>query len=135
MPSSNNDVEDFDAMLEKQFGYVDDEGNIFYIEDALEEEERKEDVGADSHDLPQELRDTKPDEEKAEPLEKDVSDLSANEIKAEEEPPAAPALCKRINPALMIRGSTLYVYGGVLEDGDREITLDDFCSLDIKRLD
>ncbi|KAI9912616.1 hypothetical protein PsorP6_006206 [Peronosclerospora sorghi] len=135
----DNGVEDFDAMLEKQFGYVDDEGNIVYIEDALEEEERKEDVGTDSHDLPPPLRDTKPDveeeEEKAEPLEKDVSDLSANEIEAEEEPPAAPAPCPRINPALMIRGSTLYVYGGVLEDGDREITLDDCWSLDLKRLD
>ncbi|KAI9905124.1 hypothetical protein PsorP6_019055 [Peronosclerospora sorghi] len=81
------------------------------------------------------LCDTKPDveeeEEKAEPLEKDVSDLSANEIKAEEDPPAAPDLCPRINPALMIRGSTLYVYG----DGDREITLDDCWRLDLKRLD
>ncbi|KAI9916904.1 hypothetical protein PsorP6_017868 [Peronosclerospora sorghi] len=131
----DNDVEDFDAMLEKQFGYVDDEGNIVYIGYALEEEERKEDVGADSHDLPQALRDTKPDveeeEEKAETLENDVSDLSANEIKAEMEPPAAPAPCPCINPALMIRG----IYGGDLEDGDREITLDDCWSLVLKHLD
>eukprot|EP00644_Phytophthora_capsici_P012416 jgi/Phyca11/121937/e_gw1.46.430.1 len=46
-----------------------------------------------------------------------------------------PAPCPRINPAVMIRGSTLYVYGGVVEDGDREITLDDCWSLDLKRLD
>jgi hypothetical protein len=43
--------------------------------------------------------------------------------------------CPRINPALIIRGSTLYVYGGVVEDGDREITLDDCWSLDLKRLE
>ncbi|KAL7689016.1 putative kelch-type beta propeller [Plasmopara halstedii] len=75
--------EDFDAMLEKQFGYVDDEGNIVHTEDAHEK--------------------TKEDEEKDE--------------------------------SLMIRGSTLYVYGVVVEDGDREITLDDCWSLDLKRLD
>ncbi|RLO01966.1 hypothetical protein DYB28_012316, partial [Aphanomyces astaci] len=41
----------------------------------------------------------------------------------------------RINPALIVRGNTFFVYGGVLEDGDREITLDDCWSLDLKRMD
>lgn len=33
--------------------------------------------------------------------------------------------CPRINPCLMIRGNSLYIYGGVTEIGDVEITLDD----------
>jgi hypothetical protein len=41
----------------------------------------------------------------------------------------------RINPCLMIRGSTLYVYGGVTELGDVEITLDDCWSLDLNKRD
>ncbi|CEG48418.1 Protein containing repeated kelch motifs [Plasmopara halstedii] len=126
--SEKEEVKDFDAMLEKQFGYVDDEGNIVYIEDAHEE--------------------TKEDEEKDECQHFDQSFVSEAEEKKEEEEEFIvgeeskmvdelniPAPCPRINPALMIRGSTLYVYGGVVEDGDREITLDDCWSLDLKRLD
>jgi hypothetical protein len=41
----------------------------------------------------------------------------------------------RINPCIMIRGSTLYVYGGVTELGDVEITLDDCWSLDLNKRD
>ncbi|KAF4318543.1 hypothetical protein JM18_006249 [Phytophthora kernoviae] len=80
------------------------------------------------------------EEEESKEEEKEVEKLIApveegkDDEEAEEEP-TAPAPCPRINPAVMIRGSTLYVYGGVVEDGDREITLDDCWSLDLKRLD
>ncbi|RLN45358.1 hypothetical protein BBO99_00008283 [Phytophthora kernoviae] len=141
------DVEDFDEMLEKQFGYVDDEGNIVYIEDAHEEEETKEGE-EDDNDLAQTSEPRAVDqvellldeEEESKEEEKEVEKLIApveegkDDEEAEEEP-TAPAPCPRINPAVMIRGSTLYVYGGVVEDGDREITLDDCWSLDLKRLD
>lgn len=121
------EVEDFDTMLEKQFGYVDDEGNIVYIEDAHEEEETKEEE--DELGFEEESKEEEKEEEK--PV---VIDESQTEDPEEQEL-AAPAPCPRINPAVMIRGSTLYVYGGVVEDGDREITLDDCWSLDLKRLD
>jgi hypothetical protein len=39
----------------------------------------------------------------------------------------------RIKPALVIRGNILYVYGGILEVGDREVTLDDVWTLDISK--
>ena len=39
----------------------------------------------------------------------------------------------RIHAAVAVRGSTLYVYGGVLEVGAREVTLDDCWSLDLNR--
>ncbi|OWY98875.1 hypothetical protein PHMEG_00030238 [Phytophthora megakarya] len=135
----DEEVEDFDAMLEKQFGYVDDDGNIVYIEDAHEEEETKEE---NDGDLPQDPRSAKQVEleleEEEETKEEEKPAVVPEESKPEEpeeEEPAAPAPCPRINPALMIRGSTMYVYGGVVEDGDREITLDDCWSLDLKRLD
>ncbi|KAE9089031.1 hypothetical protein PF010_g19158 [Phytophthora fragariae] len=136
------EVEDFDAMLEKQFGYVDDEGNIVYIEDAHEEEETKEGEEGDDDDLPKEPRSAKQveleleeDEETKEEEKEEEKPVVVASDEPEEEEPAAPAPCPRINPAVMIRGSTLYVYGGVVEDGDREITLDDCWSLDLKRLE
>ena len=39
----------------------------------------------------------------------------------------------RINPCLMIKGHTLFLYGGVTEMGDVEMTLDDCWSLDINK--
>ncbi|KAG3084915.1 hypothetical protein PI124_g18254 [Phytophthora idaei] len=123
------EVEDFDTMLEKQFGYVDDEGNIVYIEDAHEEEETKEEEKEDEQQIELDLEEETKEEEKPIVVEESKSE------EPEEEEPAAPAPCARINPAVMIRGSTLYVYGGVVEDGDREITLDDCWSLDLKRLE
>ncbi|ETL24800.1 hypothetical protein L916_21258 [Phytophthora nicotianae] len=130
----DEEVEDFDTMLEKQFGYVDDEGNIVYIEDAHEEEETKEDDEQRSaKDIELEFEEETKEEEKVE--EKSVVAEESKVEEPEEEEPAAPAPCPRINPAVMIRGSTLYVYGGVVEDGDREITLDDCWSLDLKRLE
>ncbi|CAH0476097.1 unnamed protein product [Peronospora belbahrii] len=144
MTMRDEDVEDFDAMLQRQFGYVDDEGNIVYIDDGLEEEETKEGEEGDSDD--QGLRSTKyvelklgdEEETKEKGKEEESRVVCDNEIMSgelDEEELTALAPCPRINPALMIRGSVLYVYGGVVEDGDREITLDDCWSLDLKRLD
>jgi len=41
----------------------------------------------------------------------------------------------RINCASVIRGNILYIYGGVLEVGDREVTLDDCWSIDLNKRD
>eukprot|EP00595_Chromulina_sp_UTEXLB2642_P001484 CAMPEP_0196765108 /NCGR_PEP_ID=MMETSP1095-20130614/7610_1 /TAXON_ID=96789 ORGANISM="Chromulina nebulosa, Strain UTEXLB2642" /NCGR_SAMPLE_ID=MMETSP1095 /ASSEMBLY_ACC=CAM_ASM_000446 /LENGTH=757 /DNA_ID=CAMNT_0042122529 /DNA_START=202 /DNA_END=2472 /DNA_ORIENTATION=+ len=43
--------------------------------------------------------------------------------------------CPRINSCLVIRGNTLLVYGGVMELGDVEVTLDDCWSLDLNKRD
>jgi hypothetical protein len=41
----------------------------------------------------------------------------------------------RIKPCLFVNGHTLYVYGGLLEVGDREVTLDDMWTLDLRKRD
>ena len=41
----------------------------------------------------------------------------------------------RINPCLMIRGNSLFVYGGVVEVGDVEVALDDCWALDLNKRD
>ena len=39
----------------------------------------------------------------------------------------------RINSSLVIAGHMLYLYGGLLEVGDREVTLDDMWALDLRK--
>jgi N-acetylneuraminic acid mutarotase len=41
----------------------------------------------------------------------------------------------RIKASLFLHGHTLYVYGGLLEVGDREVTLDDLWCLDLRKCD
>jgi len=41
----------------------------------------------------------------------------------------------RINPCLMVKGNTLYIYGGMTELGDVEVTLDDCWALDLNKRD
>lgn len=139
---NGDDEDDFEKMLENQFGYVDEDGNLVYIDN--EEEEEKKEEARDSKTsvevefvVDEEEEESKEEEKQEEqlPFDLQINPSEVVEEKVEEEEEAAPAPCPRINPALIIRGSTLYVYGGVVEDGDREITLDDCWSLDLKRLD
>jgi hypothetical protein len=41
----------------------------------------------------------------------------------------------RMNAALVVKGHILYLYGGIVEIGDREVTLDDMWSLDLRKRD
>jgi len=43
--------------------------------------------------------------------------------------------CPRMNPMLAVKSGTLYLYGGMYEHGDRQVTLSDFYSLDLRRMD
>ena len=54
-------------------------------------------------------------------------------------PPVLPKIrdtpLPRINCASIIRNNTLYIYGGLVEVGDREVTLDDCWSIDLNKCD
>ncbi|KAI5074550.1 hypothetical protein GOP47_0010511 [Adiantum capillus-veneris] len=43
--------------------------------------------------------------------------------------------CGRINGCMVVGRDTLYLYGGLMEVGDREVTLDDLYTLDLNKLD
>ncbi|KAJ9163850.1 hypothetical protein P3X46_023478 [Hevea brasiliensis] len=43
--------------------------------------------------------------------------------------------CGRINSCMVVGKDTLYIYGGMMESKDQEITLDDLCSLNLSKLD
>ncbi|KAH9097002.1 hypothetical protein Ae201684P_011734 [Aphanomyces euteiches] len=138
---SDAEDEEEEAKRQNQFGYVGEDGSIVYIDDDEEEKEKEKSekpvVEADIA-LEEESKEEEVDEVEAllAPSTTDTTEASVA-ANAEEEPAAPPQRMPlpRINPALIVRGNTFYVYGGVLEDGDREITLDDCWSLDLKRMD
>ncbi|XP_067652139.1 kelch domain-containing protein 4-like [Haliotis asinina] len=41
----------------------------------------------------------------------------------------------RMNPLMTVKNGVLYMYGGIFEDGDKQLTLADFYSLDLNKLD
>jgi len=43
--------------------------------------------------------------------------------------------CGRINACMVVGKDTLYIYGGMMEIGDQELTLDDLYILDLNKLD
>ncbi|KAJ4823384.1 hypothetical protein Tsubulata_023426 [Turnera subulata] len=50
-------------------------------------------------------------------------------------PPEVVKPCGRINSCMVVGRDTLYLYGGMMEIKDREITLDDLYSLNLSKLD
>jgi N-acetylneuraminic acid mutarotase len=65
-----------------------------------------------------------------------VSQSSVMKVNKESGAPEPVALSEplpRINASLIVRSNILYIYGGLLEVGDREITLDDLWAFDLKK--
>ncbi|GAA6060520.1 hypothetical protein JCM10212_005601 [Sporobolomyces blumeae] len=105
-------------------------------EDTEDEDERRErereERGSDDDDMddddddgpkPWELAKIKKEEEVAQAEEDDPDD------------PEKSLPGPRYNAMLAVQRNTLYIYGGILENGDREYTLDDFFTLDLTKLD
>lgn len=61
----------------------------------------------------------------------DAYDLSLNENSREN---AIFSPSPRINAGIAVKHNVLYLYGGIIEDGDRQYTLSDFYSLDHRKL-
>ncbi|GAQ82566.1 hypothetical protein KFL_001150260 [Klebsormidium nitens] len=58
---------------------------------------------------------------------------SKEQAEQSEDAPSVP--CGRINASLVVSGNMLLLYGGIMEAGDKEITLDDLWTLDLAKLD
>lgn len=66
------------------------------------------------------------------------SDEEEDEDEGEEEGAAAAALiepCGRSNAMVSVKGGRLFLYGGMFEVGDRQVTLSDLYSLDLHKMD
>ena len=65
-----------------------------------------------------------------------VSQSSVMKVNKESGAPEPVALTEplpRINASVIVRSNILYIYGGLLEVGDREVTLDDMWSLNLEK--
>eukprot|EP01038_Epipyxis_sp_PR26KG_P009482 gene9482-12773_t len=139
------------------FGYIDENGNVIYINlDEMDEAEIKlDDIKVDVNLLNLKLSENEQknrikmnsndfnghnEDEKLLHSKSNNDDLKANEENntnssvnkyfiVNNEP------CPRFNPALIVKGNTLYVFGGITEIGNIEITLDDCWSLDLNKRD
>lgn len=134
---------DVRKLRSNMFAFLDGEGNIVY--EKLKEDEAAEDVAAEEKSE---------DEEAKEEAKQGTSkfgritsnhksvgfqtlqessimilnpDTQASEAVKHAEP------LPRIKATMFVAGSVLYIYGGLLEVGDREVTLDDFWSFDLRK--
>jgi len=153
---------DIDKLRSDFFTFVDGEGNTVYEKidegdenpggsqgDGEEKEEEKESDEEKEKEKEEELDEEKEEEKtptasskkpcKPEPSRsKVVTSSSVMKLNSETkvpEPVSRAEPLPRIQSSLMVSGHTLFVYGGLLEVGDREVTLDDLWSFDLRKRD
>ena len=139
---------DLNKLRENCFAFVDGSGNLVY-EKIDEEDEKKEESDDEGEEKEEEKEEENSDSDDEEEEKQEEKDLRANEKAAKkitassvmilnEETNTTEAVVRteplpRINATALVRGNTLYLLGGILEVGDREVTLDDMWSLDLKK--
>lgn len=123
---------------------MDADGNLVYMQDAFEGEFALSSAIGRASSSEQDESKCEEDESKCEEDESMLKEELTKDTKFECEADNVPASSieeesvvpsARINPAMMLRNHTLYLYGGFSEVADREITMDDCWSLDMKKLD
>jgi Domain of unknown function (DUF4110)/Galactose oxidase, central domain len=128
---------DLTMLRSKMSSFIDGEGNVVYenIESATCYTTRK---ANDSDD------DEEEDEEKEEEKEDDSCNLSKHRESHNSSsgpttsltPPRSMTRIEplpRMNARIVVRNHILYIFGGILEVGDREVTLDDCWALDLRK--
>ena len=149
-----------EKLRSNMFAFVDGSGNLVYEKideedtptmagtDGGETEEEKEE---EKESIEEEKEEEKADEEEKEeeepkertPSKKDhpapskvITSSSVMALNPETKVPEAVVRSQplpRIKANMVLDGHTLYVYGGLLEVGDREVTLDDLWSFDLRK--
>lgn len=153
---------DLDMLRANMFAFVDGDGNIVYERideegegeeklddrvDCIEEEKSEEAVERNEEETKEEIGETKPavNEKRAtmgklasgpRMLNPKITSSSVMLLNPETNIPEAVQRKEplpRINASLVTVGHVLYLYGGILEVGDREVTLDDMWCLDLRK--
>lgn len=127
---------DLTKLRSNMFAFLDGEGNVVY--ENLDDEEKK----AGDEDDDDEVEESKDDDGEDEKRHTKPSRIVVNSaaIKANPqtkvpEPVIRSDPLPRINARLVMVGHVLYVFGGLVEVGDREVTLDDLWRFDLKKRD
>jgi len=114
--NNENSGWDIQKLRSNMFAFLDGEGNLVYEKDAVVK-------------VVDGLGNNEQFEEK---------ELSSKVLKVDPEtktlkPSASSEPLPRIKAMLFLSGHTLYLYGGLVEVGDREVTLDDMWCIDLKK--
>jgi hypothetical protein len=139
MDANGNTV--YEKVIEE--GKVEDEKGDEEDDDEEEEEEEKEQEKQESDNDDEAEEDEEKEEEKQDKNHtthhmKTITSSSVMKLNAETNTHEAVVRTEplpRINSCLLLRGHLLYLWGGILEVGDREVTLDDMWSLDLRKRD
>ncbi len=144
---------DLDKLRHDMFAFIDSNGNIVYekIEDEdggredgpskIGEEEKTNDASNSSADTATAASETVTKEQKQDIVDtKNVDKIDASAVMQVDSKGLPSTVTRqtplpRINCAVTVKGNTLYIYGGVVEVGDREVTLDDCWSIDLNKRD
>ncbi len=153
---------DLDMLRSNMFAFIDGDGNVVYEkieeeenEDKSEKKEETEPVLKSDIDAGYEADEGENESpsnlyepgitstDKEEMLQKDIPPIPLQAIAKSEvmfvgkdgapEPVKRKTPLPRIKAQIVVRGNTLYLYGGILEVGDREVTLDDVWSLELQK--
>lgn len=112
-------------------------------DESEEKEEEKEESKEEDEEKEETKDEEKTDDDSQKPLLNDdkhqSKNITSSSVMAMNEAKNAPEAVKRedplprINAATLVHGNTLYLLGGILEVGDREITLDDMWAMDLRK--
>ena len=149
---NQNEGWSLDMLRTNMFAFIDGDGNIVY--------EKIEDDIANGMDSPkqEEIKEEEEEEEKEEEKEeeakigavvgeihlkpaskKPLKQMTASSVMVVNPETNVPEAVERaeplprINASILVHGHTMYIYGGILEVGDREISLDDMWTLDLRK--
>ena len=148
---------DLETLRSNMFAFIDGDGNIVYekiddVDAKKEPEEEKEGSKTEAEEEKEESK-TEAEEEKEEEKEEtkfefklppqtpNTKTLASSEVMVVNEKTGIPEAVVRAEPlprikaCTVVRSNILYVYGGLLEVGDREVTLDDCWSFDLRKRD
>uniref|UniRef100_A0A7S4A982 DUF4110 domain-containing protein n=1 Tax=Pseudo-nitzschia australis TaxID=44445 RepID=A0A7S4A982_9STRA len=147
---------DINMLRSNMFAFVDGDGNIIYEKIDDDEEEKKENNdGEENEETKEEEKEENEEEEKEENENREEDSkkenpnnvtfnskkITSSSVMVMNETNNVPEAVRReeplprINAATLVHGNTMYLLGGILEVGDREVTLDDMWALDLRKRD
>ena len=132
-PPKQNDGWDLHTLRSNMFAFVDANGNTVYEKDAGRTKPKR---GSNAKQQPNQDDEDSDEEEYAGSGMQAVQNSSVMAVDPKTNRPVPIQRSDplpRINAEMILCGATLYLYGGILEIGDREVTLDDMWSFDVKK--
>eukprot|EP00547_Thalassionema_nitzschioides_P009617 CAMPEP_0194228520 /NCGR_PEP_ID=MMETSP0156-20130528/43415_1 /TAXON_ID=33649 /ORGANISM="Thalassionema nitzschioides, Strain L26-B" /LENGTH=693 /DNA_ID=CAMNT_0038961037 /DNA_START=26 /DNA_END=2108 /DNA_ORIENTATION=+ len=144
---------DVNQLRENMFAFVDGKGNVVYekkvveaasgndnnndsSDDDEEDEEKEEEKEEDDDDSEEEEETKTTDGDNIKPSIKTISStvmMIDPQARAPQAVPQQKEPLPRIKCGAIIHRNSLFIYGGLVEIGDREVTLDDMWCLDLKK--